>query len=276
MKLSEEQLSQFRTKGYLVLPDFFSPDEVHALQADVARLQQAGYLRNVRREGDGETPASGSSNFQLCPCSYYSALMRALPFERRTLEVVTSLIGDEIALHLDQIFLKSARTGKGTAWHQDNAYFKIDRPLRGTAMWIAVHEANASNGTMRLIPYAYQEALEHQRDPYSDHHIRCQVDESKAELLEVPAGGVAFFCYGTPHATGDNLSDTDRAGLAYHFLNVDQTSSEFFQSGRSKAHPHPFLTGPHATGGFREYGEDLSERWPLAVQAILDRSLTAA
>ena len=79
----------------------------------------------------------------------------------------------------------------------------------GTAMWIAVHDATTANGTLQVIPDVFRTAFEHSRDPYSDHHIRCYPPEERAVHLELPAGGVAFFCYGTPHATGPNTTDRD-------------------------------------------------------------------
>ena len=166
----------------------------------------------------------------------------------------------EITLHLDQIFLKPGKTGMGTAWHQDNAYFKIPQPLRGTAMWIAIHDATIANGTMRVVPNAYNSLLPHERDGNSDHHIRCFPDESKADTVELKAGSVLFFCYGTPHCTGDNTTDTERAGLAYHFLCEDQTNEQFYTTERI-GNPRPRLTGPKATGGFEEYGATIAGTW---------------
>jgi ectoine hydroxylase-related dioxygenase (phytanoyl-CoA dioxygenase family) len=63
--------------------------------------------------------------------------------------------------------------------------------------------------------------LEHSHDPHSDHHIRCYPPEERAVDLELPAGGVAFFAYGTPHATGPNTTDRERAGVALHCLRAD-------------------------------------------------------
>ena len=40
-----------------------------------------------------------------------------------------------------QMFLKPAHVGLGTAYHQDNGYFGISDPLKGTGMWIAVDPA---------------------------------------------------------------------------------------------------------------------------------------
>ena len=262
MKLTPNQISQFLDRGYVAVPGFFDAGETVALQTDVERLQNHGLLRNVSTDGDGATHSTTAHNLQLCPCSPFSALMRALPFEQKVIDAVTALIGDNVALQLDQIFLKPPGTGRGTNWHQDNAYFKIKRPVRGVAMWIAIHDANEENGTLRLVPHAFKEAIAHQRDPFSDHHIFCQVDESKAELMELKAGGVVFFCYGAPHATGNNRSTKARAGLAYHFIHVEETDADFFS--KRQAHPHPVLSGPGASYGMNEYGESLKgkfRRW---------------
>src|SRR5262249_21142577 len=146
---------------------------------------------------------------------------RAMPFAPQVAEAVGQLIGDPVVLHLDQVFLKPARHGSGTNWHQDNAYFRIADPLKGTAMWTAVHAAHVGNGPLRRIPGSFSEADEHQRDPDSDHDIRCYPDEHEAVSVELPAGGVVFFAYGVAHATGGNPTDADRAGVALHFINGD-------------------------------------------------------
>ena len=261
MKLSKEQIEQFREIGYVAVPHFFNGDEIRALQSDIRRLKKHGFLRNVRTESDGKSPASKEQNLQLCPASFCSALIRALPFSDKVIRAATDLIGREIALHLDQIFLKPGKFGKGTAWHQDNAYFKISDPLKGTAMWIAIDDAKVENGTMRVVPRAFSEIAEHERDPNSDHHIRCDIDEADAETVELEAGGVLFFCYGTPHATGDNRTERDRAGLAYHFINIDYAPADLFSSRRNRNHTRPHLTGPSSSQGFNEYGENMAQAW---------------
>ena len=51
----------------------------------------------------------------------------------------------------------------------------------------------------------------------------------------MPAGGVIFFSYGTAHATGDNLSPNERAGLAFHI-------------GPGSLHDEPNITYPGSEG----------------------------
>lgn len=272
MALTEAEVQQFQRDGCLVVHDFFSPPEVRAMQTEVERFKREGKFRNVATEGDGKTHSTKQRNLQICPTYKISNFFRALPFDQKVVDAVSSLIGTPYLLHLDQIFLKPAGDGMGTNWHQDNAYFKIADPLRGTAMWIAVHDATIANGTLRVIPNMYRNELPHERDPMSDHHIRCYPDETLARQCEVKAGGVVFFCYGTPHATGANHTASDRAGFAYHFLHesVAATTTYGDRFTDENRDYNPFITGPKATGGQREYGTTVSGTWPVEVAKALE------
>ncbi|HLK61059.1 MAG TPA: phytanoyl-CoA dioxygenase family protein, partial [Chthonomonadaceae bacterium] len=94
---------------------------------------------------------------------------------------------------------------------------------------------------------------------------RCYPDESTEIPVEIAAGGVIFFAYGTPHATGANTTDYERAGIAFHFLNGDQNGSA--RAG-FEVEKRPWLTGPLATGGIREYGVQVAGTWHAEVEAI--------
>ena len=130
MRFSDEQVQQFRTVGYLAVPEFWDAHEVRAMQIELDNLKQRGLLRNVATAGDGVTPATQSQNLQLCPMYDKSDFYRAMPFAPKVAEAVSQLIGDPVLLHLDQVFLKPGRHGSGTNWHQDNAYFNIGDPLK--------------------------------------------------------------------------------------------------------------------------------------------------
>jgi ectoine hydroxylase-related dioxygenase (phytanoyl-CoA dioxygenase family) len=120
-----------------------------------------------------------------------------------------------------------------------------------------------------LFPAAFHEELEHTRDPDSNVHIRCYPDESRAVTIELPAGGALFFAYGTPHATGANTTDHERAGVALHFIN-DATQSHFNISAR------PILTGDEASGGLKEYGVRVAGTWEQQVERVLREAAVAA
>ncbi len=265
MVFQPEEIAKFREEGYIARPTFFSAQETAAIQAEIERFKREGLVYNVATDGDGKTPSSQLVNLQLCPMSPKSPLFRALPFHPRVVEALSELIGDPVVLHLDQVFLKPAHHGSGTNWHQDNAYFKISDPLKGAAMWIAVNDATVANGTLHVIPGSHRTAYPHDRDPFSNHHIRCYPPEENAVPVELPAGGAVFFAYGTAHCTRGNQTDHDRAGAAFHFLNGSAIPADYFGNYSSGSYPHPVLTGPDADHGQATYGEDMVEEWEALV-----------
>ncbi len=259
---AKTELDAFQRDGFFTVPHFFDPAEVRLLQSEIDRLKRDGKLRNVATDGDGATTSKTRKNLQLCPVNPFSEPFKALPFSQKVVNAVSQLIGDPVRLRLDQVFLKPAKDGAGTNWHQDNAYFRVAEPLRGVAMWIAVHDATVANGTMHMAPGMHHLELEHRRDPDSDHHIRCWPDETNETACELEAGGVVFFCYGTPHCTKGNGSDRDRAGLAYHFYNSNFPPNDGATGGM------PFLTLSAAQGGTVEYGADQRGLWDQFVNSV--------
>ena len=274
MQLSKDQMNQFREDGCIWFEDFFTPRETKSLGLELERIydteREAGALRNVAVQDDGSIRnlQGEKQNLQVIPLNDKSELHKALPFHPKVLAVVEGLIGDSFMLELDQAFWKPARQGIGTNWHQDNAYFKIADPLRGTAMWIAIHDANVANGCLHVIPGSHRELYEHYRDPASDHHIRCDPPEERAVPVELKAGGVVFFCYGVAHCTYANRSDRDRAGAALHFLHTDYGGLELW---KQKKVTRPMLRGLWATGGEAEFGQKFEDRW----DELVDRALSS-
>ncbi len=264
----ESEIAQFRSQGWLAKEEFWSQREVRAMRRELERLKAEGLLRNVATAGDGVTPADDQVNLHLCPMFLHSDFYRAMPFADKAVTAVRQLVGDPVLLHLDQVFLKPGKQGMGTNWHQDNAYFQIDDPLKGTAMWTAVHDATVANGTIHVIPGSYRVAYEHSRDPYSDHHIRCYPPEAEAVAVELPAGGVVFFAYGVAHCTLANTTEAERAGVALHFINgaMDATAKSGFPLGK-----RPYLSGDEASGGLNEHGVVVAGTWEREVEAVLNR-----
>jgi ectoine hydroxylase-related dioxygenase (phytanoyl-CoA dioxygenase family) len=199
--LSSEQLAHYERDGYFAIPDFFTPREVAAMVAELQRFKREELGRNVATDGDGTTYSRTKINYQIIPLNDKSTLFRALPYNPKVVSVVSQLIGSPFVRYLDQIFLKPGRSGAGTRWHTDNAYFKISDPTKGVGMWVALHNATVANGTMHMLPGVYRQTFEHERDLSSDHHITMKADESKAVPIEMPAGGAIFFNFGVPHCT---------------------------------------------------------------------------
>ncbi len=262
--LSASQRQQFQTLGYTTAPAFFDAREVAAMQAELERLQRSGKLHNVATDGDGVTASTKAMNLQICPMTPHSRLIRSLKYADKVVSSVASLIGDPVVFKLDQLFFKPPHHGAGTSWHQDNAYWHQPDPSRGVGMWTAVHAATIANGTMHIVPGSHRQLEDHVRDPGSNHHIYApKVRDEDALAIELPAGGVLFFNYGILHCTKANRTSGGRAGLALHFMNADHATPGFFGENVAR------ITGPEATGGMHEYGEQVAGTWDNEVDHAL-------
>jgi ectoine hydroxylase len=237
--ITEADARSFRDDGFLIVEGLFSERDVAALQESVETFKRQGLLY--------DQSVTEKQNYQLHGISECSRLCRALPWKPEVKQCLTTLLGgdaDPLEVMGDQMFLKPARTGQGTSYHQDNAYFRRPEPerARGTGMWIGVHDCTEANGTMRVVPQSHHHLLGHARDTVSNHFISCEEDPwmvERAAQTEVaavmPAGGVIFFSYGTAHSTGDNVTPHERAGLAFHV-------------GPASLHDEPNITYPGSEG----------------------------
>ena len=125
MTLSAQEVRHWRSEGYVPVPGFFDAREVSALVAGYEELKAAGTLSNIATNFDGETHVESKQNHLVCPLSFHHPLYRALPFHPKVRAAVSQLLADPIYKFQDAFFLKPARIGSPTNWHQDNFYFEL-------------------------------------------------------------------------------------------------------------------------------------------------------
>ncbi len=266
--LNNDQIKQWKEEGYLIVPDFFNALEICALQHEVERLKNEGHFNNVSTTGDGKTVDNKNLNLQLHQPGQHSDLIKALPYADKLIKSVNALVGTPNEIQTTQIFYKPAGNGSATNWHQDNAYFGALDVTLGTGMWIAIHDANEANGTMRIIPKSHLASIDHERDLNSNHHIRCYPDEDKAIPCIIPAGGVLFFNYGRAHCTGPNTTTGDRAGLALHVHHVDMPLGKGQIKNRVENQDLPRKILGGGDNGVEVYGENQAGRFDANVKAL--------
>ncbi len=74
------------------------------------------------------------------------------------LSVIRSLLGDDLLVKYDSVFLKPAKTGGATPWHQDIALWRDDHVEAANA-WIAIDPASNENGCMQFLPASHHGGL---------------------------------------------------------------------------------------------------------------------
>jgi ectoine hydroxylase-related dioxygenase (phytanoyl-CoA dioxygenase family) len=128
-----------RERGYCALPPLVDAATLAALRADLDGL----HLR------DPATNAYGILRHNL---------WRELPAFRALLlggalaEVARSLLGArEVVFFQDNLIWKPPGTSARLEWHQDFAYWPLDRP-DGLTLWLALDDADEANGCLRYVP----------------------------------------------------------------------------------------------------------------------------
>lgn len=223
LKLSAEQLSQYREQGYLVVPDLLPPADVEA------------FLEQDRRAG-GDRPA-GLQNHQ--SHSAYAAIAR----HPAVVTKVEQMIDGPARIVQTMYMAKRPEGGTGVALHQDTHYIR-NEPNTLMACWIAFSPTGRDNGGLVVVPGSHKlglleagrvrESAQHAdwenqypmkgpdgkewTETMTSHDIHTYGPDD-VEHLEVPAGGGVFFSSLTVHGSYANqTADQPRLAFATHYV----------------------------------------------------------
>lgn len=209
--LTEAQVAEYHDKGYVV-PDYRLPEEtLEQIRAEHTALLAAHPERPEFRDN-----CSALLSFDLGFLNYAR--------NPRILDMVEQLIGPDICLWNMSFFAKPAHNGKRTPFHQDGEYWPIV-PLATCTVWIAIDEATEENGCLQYIPGSHKENRLMAHEVSSDPNITLnrelktsEYDESKAENLLLPAGGMAFHDVYIAHGSAENRSPNPRRGMTMRLM----------------------------------------------------------
>jgi ectoine hydroxylase-related dioxygenase (phytanoyl-CoA dioxygenase family) len=143
----------------------------------------------------------------------------------RLLDLVEAILGPGVVLFSSCWVVKPPRTGRAAAWHQDGGTWPLD-PLEAVTLWVALDDADAGNGALRVVPGSQRSGLlPHARD---DTRLATElfnvavapeaVDEAAAVDVVLRAGDVSAHHPALVHGSGPNLSERPRRALVarYH------------------------------------------------------------
>ncbi|XP_013416110.1 uncharacterized protein LOC106177775 [Lingula anatina] len=238
-QLNEEQLKQFYEEGYILVEEFFTPEELepvrHAVDNLVEELAQklykAGKVKKLysdyglfERLTMLEKEFPGAS-ILLHKNGKMPQAVRDLWSNERLLNVVEQLIGPDIVGH--PVWNLRTKTPKNDAtvvpWHQDSAYFDNEsyRMMIPTA-WIPLLDANENNGCMQVVKNGHKKGKVATHTCCAGPTWYVMLDEEVMEksldvdlnedlvTVPVPYGGFLLFNNLTPHRSLNNYSSVIR------------------------------------------------------------------
>lgn len=220
------QAQQYEDDGYFILRN--------AVPRDTA-IEVRGVIKNmiltpvpdVRADADpmdpmGDAPEARAARFRkLSNFAPKSALIwHNIHAGEKLLAVARHFLGDDMLLKFNSCFLKPARTGSATPWHQDNGLWR-DGDTEPFNFWMALDPATRANGCLQFVPGTHKgEIVPHVLYPDSIHgelpraRVRQAVARHGVHHIELAPGDVVFWHSSLWHYSPPNLSEQGRIGIA--------------------------------------------------------------
>jgi len=217
-RLSKSQQAQYFDRGYFLLKDALSLNEVEAMR-EAGDVLEAEREEELRREHDGHFLINRADDITF---TTHVVTRSEVAHRFAQLEVFkdlcSELIGPGAILYWDQLVYKKPETDEEFPWHQDNGYTFVS-PEAYLTCWVPLTEATEENGCPWVIPRAHLlGTLKHWSTP-----LGLQCVNSSDELPNTPAaveaspGDIVVFSSLTPHRTGPNLTDACRKAFILQY-----------------------------------------------------------
>jgi ectoine hydroxylase-related dioxygenase (phytanoyl-CoA dioxygenase family) len=223
--LTEQQIAQFKAKGFVNGGNALTEEEVEVLRGEVMRvieerdrtdIPQPVLVRNLSR--DENAPV-----WQIVNIWQASEPFRRLIYNPKITKALAQLTNaTELRIWHDQIQYKPAAIGGVNMWHQDAPYWPILAPMTEVSAWVALDDADADNGCMSMVPgsHLWGNTIDflHTLKSYEDMPSQFNGHEIKIELCPVKKGDVHFHHALTWHGSHANRSGRPRRAIALHCM----------------------------------------------------------
>jgi ectoine hydroxylase len=224
MRLTDAQLEQFETEGWIFIPDCFSPEEVAVLRDEGERIY-AQDREEVWREASGAPRTAFAAHL-------YNEAFAILGRHPRLIEPLEQVFGEKVYMHQYKVNAKAKFTGDVWQWHQDyGTWHRDDGMPEPRAMNISVFldEVFPFNGPLMLIPRSHRHGvLDASHDTSTTSYPLWTLDNDAVEKLVdegglvAPTGkpgGVLMFHGNLVHGSAGNITPFPRK-IVYLTLNA--------------------------------------------------------
>ncbi len=241
-----EQISQYENDGYFILRNVISTDlaaELRGVIRNVIMLPEPGKFVDIDPMNPMEDSPQGRiarfrklGNF----CVQAPLIWHNIHAGEKLLNIAQYFLGDDIIMKFNSCFLKPARTGSATPWHQDNGLWR-DGETEPFNFWIPLEPATRENGCMQFIPGSHKtEIIEHVLYPDSIHGelpreiVKEMLHTHGVHHIELDPGDVVFWHSNMWHYSPPNKSDQSRIAVAGVWTNPDivKKSKRLWQNAR--------------------------------------------
>ena len=258
MQLTNPQLNDFHTNGYLILRNFADVAECEAI-LDVAKAHLKHKIEPIETEIDY---GNKSKEYRRDVTNYNSieknnVTVRRLRqvYDRDVLfknwmesvkirPILKQILKDEVVIttaHHNSIMTKMPHSSSETAWHQDRRYWSYsDDNL--VSVWLALDEEHSDNGVLEFIPksHSMKFTVEQfgEKDYFKTEHPENKLLIESKESTTLSRGDVVLFHCKLLHRANKNSTDKPKISFVY---TVKGKRTEVLKGSRSAEYPEILL-----------------------------------
>ena len=144
------------------------------------------------------------------------------------LDAIEKVLGENLLVWGAEFFIKEAGSNAIVSWHQDLTYWGMGATNHQCTAWLALSPATVASGCMRFVKGSHKNALVPHCDTFAENNllsrgqeISVEVDEADATPIELAPGQMSLHHGLMFHASGPNVSDDRRIGVAIRYLSPE-------------------------------------------------------
>ncbi|CAN5212569.1 phytanoyl-CoA dioxygenase family protein [soil metagenome] len=215
--INNEQVTAFHRDGYVIVPSFFSKEEIDKLYS-IATGDQV--VKQNAVDLNDQSGRKTKLTLWFTPGNdVYSMLLRS---ERMVNSVAKLLDSDAPVCHFHtKLMQKEPRVGGAWEWHQDYGYWYKNQflfPEQLVSVMIALTEANKANGCLQVIKGSHK--MGRVNHGFAGEQVGADMtmvnhalETMEHVFVEIEPGDALFFHSNILHRSEGNLSDRPRWSL---------------------------------------------------------------
>ncbi|QDT29204.1 Phytanoyl-CoA dioxygenase (PhyH) [Gimesia panareensis] len=244
--LTAGQLNQFERDGFLILPAFFSEQEIAACNAELARLRDSDSTRKCPEaivEPDCDELRSLFAIHQPDISPFFAEVAR----DARIASMAMQILGSEVYIHQSRVNLKPGFAGREFYWHSDFETWHVEDGMprmRAVSCSLLLTDNYEFNAPLMLVPGSHQKYVSCVGETPEDHYLTSLQkqelgipdQDSLHELVnqhgiiqgEGPAGTLVLFDCNTMHGSNGNITPFPRSNLFFVYNSIWNQLTEPF------------------------------------------------
>lgn len=223
--LTPEQIETYHRDGYIGVENVLNSEEVEELKRVtddfVEQSRAVAESDEVFDLEPGHTSEEPKLRRLKSPIDVHEVYRKTLKHPK-ILEIVSHLIGPSLWTNGNKLNMKSGGFGSPVEWHQDWAWYPFTNDDL-LAVGVCMDDMMEENGCLLAIPGTHKgRILDHHKDgQFAGGVTEPDFDDSKAQKIEVKAGGISIHHVRVLHGSLPNLSPHPRRLLLFQYCASD-------------------------------------------------------